>query len=276
MLDGFPYFVNGLGGAGIRTFGAPVAGSQVRYNGDYGALLIEADDAQMRFQFINRSGTLIDNFTLEHAAEPTQTPTPQATVVLQPLADAFVDASAPTTNYGTEALLEIDGSPQKIAYLRFDLSGLTGATLRSAQLRMRVADSNDAQSTSTQEIRLTNGADWDEASIVFDGRPALAKTSLGVFSGDAQGEWISASLSVALQSFFGEWATLTLDSTGSDGLDVSSREGSDPPQLVLAYDHPPAISTPTPTATSTPTVTPTSTHPPEATPANVYLPKVNR
>lgn len=65
MIDGFPYIVNGLGGAGIRTFGAPVPGSALRYNGDHGALLIEADDAALRFRFFNRHGALIDDFVLE-------------------------------------------------------------------------------------------------------------------------------------------------------------------------------------------------------------------
>jgi len=83
MIDGVPYFVNGMGGAGIRTFGAPVPGSVLRYNGDHGAQLIEADDGQIRFRFINRSGALIDDFVLEYAA-PMRTPTPTSTTSATP------------------------------------------------------------------------------------------------------------------------------------------------------------------------------------------------
>ncbi len=42
VLDGFPYFVNGLGGSSRTWFVVPIPGSQVRYNADSGAMLIEA------------------------------------------------------------------------------------------------------------------------------------------------------------------------------------------------------------------------------------------
>jgi hypothetical protein len=41
-----------------------VSGSQARYNGDYGAMLVEATDRSMRFQFINRQNEVIDDFEL--------------------------------------------------------------------------------------------------------------------------------------------------------------------------------------------------------------------
>jgi tartrate-resistant acid phosphatase type 5 len=40
MHDGIPYFVNGLGGSSIYSFGTPVSGSVVRYDSDYGAMLV--------------------------------------------------------------------------------------------------------------------------------------------------------------------------------------------------------------------------------------------
>lgn len=66
MVDGFPYIVNGLGGNINRyAFNAPVSGSVVRFNGDYGAMLIEATALEMRFQFITRAGVLVDDFSLK-------------------------------------------------------------------------------------------------------------------------------------------------------------------------------------------------------------------
>jgi tartrate-resistant acid phosphatase type 5 len=67
---GIPYFVDGLGGASIYTFTTiPVPGSQVRYNGDYGAMLVDADPTSITFKFVARSGTLVDSLTL-NAATP--------------------------------------------------------------------------------------------------------------------------------------------------------------------------------------------------------------
>ena len=59
-----PYFVNGLGGSSRYSFGSPVSGSQVRYRDDYGAMLIEATDDSMTFQFYTQSGQLIDTYTM--------------------------------------------------------------------------------------------------------------------------------------------------------------------------------------------------------------------
>ena len=65
VLNGFPYFVNGLGGAEIYSFNTPVTGSMLRYNGDHGAMLIEATDTQITFRFYNRTGTLKDEYILK-------------------------------------------------------------------------------------------------------------------------------------------------------------------------------------------------------------------
>ena len=61
---GFPYFVNGLGSSARYWFGLRAPGSQVRYNADSGAMLIEADAAHITFQFVTRAGELIDSYTL--------------------------------------------------------------------------------------------------------------------------------------------------------------------------------------------------------------------
>jgi hypothetical protein len=64
IVGGFPYFVNGLGGRSLyTTFGTPVNGSQIRYAGNYGAMLVEATMDSIRFRFITRTGTTIDSYT---------------------------------------------------------------------------------------------------------------------------------------------------------------------------------------------------------------------
>ena len=62
-VDGMTYFVNGVGGGAIYNFVTIVNGSQMRYNADYGAMLVEANSSQMTFQFINRKGEVIDTYT---------------------------------------------------------------------------------------------------------------------------------------------------------------------------------------------------------------------
>ncbi len=62
--DRIVYFVNGLGGRSKYLFFGQVEGSQVRYNEDYGAMLVEASEDNISFQFINRQGVLIDAIKL--------------------------------------------------------------------------------------------------------------------------------------------------------------------------------------------------------------------
>ncbi len=63
--NNFPYFVDGLGGEeDTQTFDTIETGSQVRYDADFGAMLINADQTQMTFQFITRTGAVIDTYTI--------------------------------------------------------------------------------------------------------------------------------------------------------------------------------------------------------------------
>jgi hypothetical protein len=64
-----PYVVTGAGGRDLYNFGTPLAESVVRYNSDFGAMIVEATDKYMNFKFysINTShGTagLVDDYTI--------------------------------------------------------------------------------------------------------------------------------------------------------------------------------------------------------------------
>jgi len=64
QVGGIPYFINGLGGGPIYYFIQTQPESQVRYNDDYGAMLVTASEAQIIFQFTTRRGELIDEHIL--------------------------------------------------------------------------------------------------------------------------------------------------------------------------------------------------------------------
>jgi tartrate-resistant acid phosphatase type 5 len=89
QIGEIPYFVDGLGGMSRYSFKKPVAGSQVRYNADYGAMLVTAGEAAITFQFISRAGIVIDSYQqslpqpiatsrAHSTATPTATSTPIA------------------------------------------------------------------------------------------------------------------------------------------------------------------------------------------------------
>lgn len=64
MVDGIPYFVNGLGGASAYNFVNVLPESIVRYNRGPGAMLVDANATSITFQFFTRTNQLIDSFTV--------------------------------------------------------------------------------------------------------------------------------------------------------------------------------------------------------------------
>lgn len=65
LIEGIAYFVNGLGGSpAIYPFAEIVPGSQVRFNEDHGAMLVEATADEITFRFITHTGEVIDEYTL--------------------------------------------------------------------------------------------------------------------------------------------------------------------------------------------------------------------
>jgi hypothetical protein len=77
LKSGFPYFVDGLGGAEIAS--APTrteSGSQIIYRADYGAMLLDAGSSSLNLKFITRNGTVIDDYTINSSQQPPAQGTP--------------------------------------------------------------------------------------------------------------------------------------------------------------------------------------------------------
>jgi hypothetical protein len=68
VRGGLVYFVNGGGGAALYPLGPPftqpISGSQARFWNEHGAMLIEANDKYLRFQFVTTTGQVVDSYAL--------------------------------------------------------------------------------------------------------------------------------------------------------------------------------------------------------------------
>lgn len=75
QVGNIPYFVNGLGGKSTYSFGSILEQSKYRYNSNHGAMLMQADEEQLTFEFyaIN-SNEAKDSFTLNRT-EPVDSQT---------------------------------------------------------------------------------------------------------------------------------------------------------------------------------------------------------
>ncbi len=166
--------------------------------------------------------------TASGSAAPTPTPFPAGTLTLSPIADTHVRKDHQTSNYGKLTTLQVDGSPEKIIYMKFDLGSIAGRAVTKAILQLKVVDSSSA----TQYLK-TSSSGWDETTINYSNRPILGNV-VSTVNGGKSGNWISIDVTSFVNNNRGLIVTLGMDSIASNGLDFSSKEASsDRPQLIV-------------------------------------------
>lgn len=117
LTNGIPYFVNGLGGASKYDFLTnPIAGSQVRFNEDFGAMRIEATESNIVFNFVTEFDIVVDAYRIPAAPAgyPFFTRYPRSRTV------------RPGTNVTFKATAS--GEPPPSYQWQFDGTAMTGET----------------------------------------------------------------------------------------------------------------------------------------------------
>ena len=148
-------------------------------------------------------------------------------VTFTPVADTFVNSNSPNTNYGSRATLEIDGSPIKIAYLRFIVTGLSG-TVQSARLRLQVVDPSGFGGT----IYSISNTTWVETTVTYNTRPLIDGPARGQLGKVAVGDIVELDVTAAING--NATYNFAMDSNNSNGADYRSREaGTNPPLLII-------------------------------------------
>lgn len=187
-VNGLPFFVNGLGGHDrLYPFGTVAAGSQVRYNADNGAMLVDATATQVTFQFITRAGETVDSYTLSAAAPPPRTSTTIALPTVQTARarvshrndDAEERGSDGVVTLGSTDLELVNDSgwsgPQAVG-LRF--AGLTvpkGATITQARLEFTTDERDTSATTLTLHAQAADNAGrFTTAAYGLSGRSRTA------------------------------------------------------------------------------------------------------
>jgi acid phosphatase type 7 len=167
---------------------------------------------------------------------------PEATILksFSPVADAYVIQSAATANFGGNAALRVDNSPITHSYLRFVVSGLNGAGVQSAVLRV-YANSGNASGFSVQNV--SDNA-WSENLINFSNAPVPGRV-LNSSKSFGAGTFVDVDLSEAIK---GEGIfSLLLSTTSVTNTSLAAREaGKSTPQLLIIATSP-TITIPTPT-----------------------------
>ncbi len=160
---------------------------------------------------------------------PTLTPTATSTLTLNfaPIDDTYIASGSPTTNYGPATTLQVDNSPIKHFLIKFDVSGLNGQQVTSAKLRLYNLDA----SSKGGDFYAVSDNSWQEETLTWNNAPVALTTLLASLGSVSANNWYEVDLT-SLITGDGTYS-LRISSTSSDGADYSSKEGANPPQLVI-------------------------------------------
>jgi hypothetical protein len=239
---GIQEFLVGTGGKVINGLGTVKPNSAVRRTDTFGVLKLTLHPTSYDWQFVPEAGkTFTDTGTRNcftpSSLPPTVVPTTPApatptssgsssTLTFNPAADAYVSASAPTTNYGTAPQIRVDASPVLNSYLNFNVQGIN-TSVASAKLRIYA---NTASGAGIKVFGVSNTS-WAENSITFSNAPALGSPG-GSTGGFAAGVWITVDITPLITGN----GTFSVAITGINGTAISlaSREsGANAPQLIV-------------------------------------------
>ncbi len=126
------------------------------------------------------------NHSVQSSPASATTPALPTSLTFAVGADTYVNSGSPTSNYGTITVWRVDGSPDLHAYLRFNVQGTGGATIRHAYLHVY------ANTSSSAGINALTVADntWGETTVNYNTAPALG-TLLGSSGAFGAGSWIT-------------------------------------------------------------------------------------
>ena len=163
-------------------------------------------------------------------------------VTLNPVADSYVESDVPSTNFGTATVLKNVTTNDTRAYLKFAISGLSG-TITKATFKVYTQTS----SGSGYELHQVADNSWVEPGLTYSNRPAVGAT-IGTAVNFTANTWTSVDATTYVTS--NGTFSVEMNSTSTSLKQYSSREGQNPPQLVVEYTPSATVGTLTATAGS--------------------------
>jgi hypothetical protein len=147
------------------------------------------------------------------------TPSQPSVLVLGPTDDATLRENRPDRNLGGNSTLEVDASSLKNTLLRFDVSGIGGANVVSATLRLHAVDGSNHGGTFVS----TTDTSWSENDVSWATAPAADGRALGSWGSVSAGSWYELDVSALV---VGDGAySIRMTSPNVNGADYVSKEG---------------------------------------------------
>jgi hypothetical protein len=184
------------------------------------------------------------------------------TATFGPVADAYVDLTLPTTNFGDSKRLVADGAPERRSFVMFDVNGLT-APVTAATLRLRVGDAGNSASPDGGTLATTS-TDWLENEITAANAPTGVGAVLDTLGRVYRDSWYELDVTSAFTDPANANGAIAfeLTSLSRNGAYYDSREsGADAPQLVVTTEAATTTTEATTTSSTTASSTTTTTEP---------------
>jgi acid phosphatase type 7 len=191
---------------------------------------------------------------------PTTSPTPSSTatptveaeptasaLIFVASADGYVRESNPGKNFGSDEKLQVDGAddPGYESFIRFAVNGVSDKVQR-ALLRVYATDNGSGNGPAVYSTDI----EWLESAITWNARPGRTSESADNKDRISAESWVEYDVT-SLVTGNGQ-VSFVLAADSGDAVIFSSREGSQPPQLVITFGEGEVTTT-----TSRPTVTAT-------------------
>jgi parallel beta-helix repeat protein len=166
----------------------------------------------------------VGNHSDPSAAVSVTTPAGATVSTFDAVADTYVNADTPATNFGSGDELRTDNAPLIRSFLRFDVSGITGTVTR-AKLRI-FANSSSSAGFEVHALSAT----FDETAVTHETAPEVG-TMFGTSPAFTAGGYIEVDITSAISGdgIF-EFALTALGDTATS---FGSRESANKPQLVI-------------------------------------------
>jgi hypothetical protein len=168
------------------------------------------------------------NFSGLSESVTVSTPGAATTLTFVPIADTFLKADSPTSNYGGTGSIQVDNSPVKHGLLKFTVSGVPAGVAR-ATLRLYTVDSSDIGGIFSR----AGDTSWAESTVTWDNGPIADPSPAASLGRVVAGTWYEVDLT-SIVTGNGTY-TVRISSTSTNGADFASKEGlaGFAPQLVV-------------------------------------------
>lgn len=164
-------------------------------------------------------------------------------VILEPIADSYVDSQTPTLNFGAAENLKVAlerFGRESTSYLKFDVPSFDSSSFLGAKLYVRLQEKSEASTSTVVLYEVNNTKSWNELGINFLNAPDIINQTIAINDRVAfEGAWhlwdIAAKISAHVAVGGGE-INFALKSVNTTGVNLFySKDSNSSPYIELSF-----------------------------------------